>query len=33
MLYSSEWIEAEPDEFWMEFAGPLLDDIEARFRA
>lgn len=25
------WIEAEPDEFWGEFAGPMLDDIERKF--
>lgn len=22
------WIEAEPDEFWDRFAGPMLDEIE-----
>ncbi|MGO2188205.1 MAG: hypothetical protein ACTH4Y_08150 [Microbacterium gubbeenense] len=29
---AADWIEDAPDEFWDEFAGPMLDDLEARFR-
>lgn len=25
------WIEDEPDEFWEEYAGPMLDEIERKF--
>ncbi len=28
----AQWVEDEPDEFWEEFAGPMLDDIERKFR-
>lgn len=24
------WVETAPDEFWEEFAGPMLDDIERK---
>lgn len=27
------WIESNPDGFWEEFGGPLLDDIERKFWA
>lgn len=27
----AQWIEDEPDEFWEEFAGPMLDEIERKF--
>lgn len=27
----AQWIEDEPDEFWEEVAGPMLDEIEGKF--
>ncbi|WP_217181593.1 hypothetical protein [Streptomyces sp. AC495_CC817] len=29
---AAAWVDAEPDEFWELFAGPLLDDLEAAQR-
>lgn len=29
---AAQWVEDEPDEFWEEFAGPMLDEIEGKFR-
>lgn len=28
---AAQWVEGDPDGFWDEFAGPMLDDIERKF--
>lgn len=27
-MRAAEWIDENPDDFWVEFAGPMLDEIE-----
>lgn len=29
---AAQWIEDDPDSFWEQFAGPMLDEIERAFR-